>query len=79
MFPVRRYIHVMKLRQGQIWQRSGEFIHIIEVARLEVKFKFRKSLTSREGTHQTLSKKEFCRLLKTAQLVPPTELQVSER
>jgi len=66
----------MKLRQGQIWQRgANEFLHIVQVERLEVQFKLRTKLTSKEGTHQTLSKKEFCRLLKTAELIPESELK----
>jgi len=68
----------MKLRQGQVWQRAEEFIHIIQVERMEVHFKVRKTLTSKEGIHQKMSKKEFCRLLKTAALVPPAELQTFE-
>jgi hypothetical protein len=65
----------MKLQQGQIWQRANEFIHIVQVQRLEVQYKLRTKLTSKDGTHHTLSKKEFCRLLKTAELVPTSELE----
>jgi hypothetical protein len=64
----------MKLGQGQIWQRAGELIHIIRVERLEVEFKVKKRLSDKGGPNQTLTKKEFCRLLKTAELIPASEL-----
>jgi len=67
----------MKLQQGQLWQREGEFIHIVQVDRLEVRFKVRKKLTVKEGIHQTLSKKDFCRLLKTAELIPAATARTS--
>jgi hypothetical protein len=60
----------MKLQQGQIWRRNGEYIHIVQVERLAVQYKVRKTLTSKEGTHHEVTKKEFCRLLKTADLMP---------
>jgi hypothetical protein len=62
----------LKLRQGQVWQRGDEFIRIVDLARLEVGYKVLKSLQTGEGTHQRSSKKEFCRLLKSATLLPPT-------
>ena len=65
----------MKLRQGQIWQRGDEYIQIVQVERLAVQYKARKRLNRKEGTHHTVTKKEFCRLLKTAELLPPADVQ----
>jgi hypothetical protein len=62
----------LKLRQSQVWKRGDEFIRIVHVARLEVGYKVVKNLQTGEGTHHRSSKKEFCRLLKSATLLPPT-------
>ena len=62
----------LKLRQAQVWKRGDEFIRIVDLARLEVGYKVVKHLQTGEGTHHRSSKKEFCRLLKSATLLPPT-------
>ena len=67
---------VLKLRQGQVWQQGDTFIRIVELHRLEVRYKICPDLTTGEGQHHHTSKKEFCRLLKTATLlrpIPPAE------
>ena len=69
----------MKLRQGQVWQRGDEYIQIVQVERLWVQYKARKRLNRKEGTHHTVTKKEFCRLLKTAELLPTSEVQPPPR
>jgi hypothetical protein len=61
----------MKLRQGEVWQREGEFLRVIRVERLAVEYKAMKSLAAKTGTLHKVTKKEFCRLLKTAELLPP--------
>ncbi len=61
----------MKLRQGQVWKRGGEYIRIVHLERLEVEYKSMLDLIGREGTHHHVSKKEFCRLLKDAVLLAP--------
>ena len=63
----------MKLQQGQIWNRGGEFLRIVELQRLEVEYKSLLDPTSRDGTHHRISKKEFCRLIKGASLLPVAE------
>jgi hypothetical protein len=60
----------LKLRQGQVWKCGEEFIRIVQLGRLEVGYKVVKNLQTGEGTHHHASKKEFCRLLKSAALVP---------
>ncbi len=67
----------VKLRQGQIWNQGDQYIHIVLLERLEVKYKTYKNLATREGTRHHVSKKEFCRLLKHATLLTPEEIQQS--
>jgi hypothetical protein len=59
----------MKLCQGQVWKKDGQFIRIIRNERLEVEYKSHASLTSKAGTRTVTSKKDFCRLLKGAHLL----------
>lgn len=59
------------MRQGEVWQREGEFLRVIRVERLAVEYKAMKSLAAKTGTLHKVTKKEFCRLLKTAELLPP--------
>jgi hypothetical protein len=62
----------LKLQQGQVWKRGDEFIRIVRLARLEVGYKVVKNLQTGEGTHHQSSKKEFCRLIKSAALLGST-------
>lgn len=59
----------MKLCQGQVWKKDGQFIRIVRLERLEVEFKSQESLSSKAGTRTVTSKKDFCRLLKGAHLL----------
>lgn len=61
----------MRLRQNQVWKKGGEFIRITRLERWEVAFKTMVDLETKEGEHQVLAKKEFCRLLKGARLLEP--------
>ena len=65
----------MKLQQGQVWKRGEEYLRIVRLERLEVEYKSLTDLASRDGTHHRTSKKEFCRLLKTATLLPAAKNQ----
>jgi hypothetical protein len=60
-----------RLRQGQVWKHGDEFIRIVQLARLEVGYKVVRNLKTGEGTHRHASKKDFCRLLKSATLLAP--------
>jgi hypothetical protein len=62
----------LKLQQGQVWKRGDEFIRIVRLGRLEVGYKTMKDLQTGEGTHHHSTKKEFCRLLKSAALLAST-------
>ncbi len=61
----------MKLCQGQTWKQGPQYVRIVRLERLEVEYKSMTSLTTKEGPVQVTSKKDFCRLLKGAQLLPP--------
>ncbi len=69
----------LKLQQGQVWKGDGEFVRIVQLERLEVKYKVMRDLKSGEGIHHQSSKKEFCRLLKNRKLIPAkrTELPMT--
>ncbi len=62
---------MLKLQQGQIWKRGEEYLRIVHLERREVEYKSLLNPLSRTGTHHHTSKKEFCRLLKQATLLPP--------
>jgi hypothetical protein len=61
----------LKLRQGQVWDLGDEFVRIVHLERLEVAYKTFKNLKTGEGKHQHTSKKDFCRMLKSARLLKP--------
>jgi hypothetical protein len=61
----------MKLGQGQIWKKDGSYLRIVRCERLEVEFKTHTSLVGKDGVKTVTSKKDFCRLLKGATLLPP--------
>jgi hypothetical protein len=54
----------MNLRQGQTWMCDEKYIRIVKIERLAVEYKIIKDLTTNQGTHHQVTKKEFCRLLK---------------
>ncbi len=66
----------MKLQQGQVWKVDAQFIRIVLLERLFVEYKAGPNLATREGARQRLTKKAFCRLIKTAVLIPPGEVPV---
>ena len=59
---------MMKLEQGQIWKQGDDYYRIVVWQRMAIEYKAMKDLTSGEGTHHKVTKKEFCRLIKGAQL-----------
>ena len=63
----------MKLQQGQVWKKADEYFRIVHLERLEVKYKRMNDPVSRTGTHHHVTKKDFCRLLKNAVLLPAAE------
>lgn len=67
------YHSAMKLLQGQTWDLGGQYVRIVHLERLAVKYKAIKDLATREGSHHHVTKKEFCRLIKNAVLLPPAQ------
>ncbi len=63
----------IKLRQGQIWHVDEKYLRIVRLERLEVEYKSTSALAAKKGSHHRVSKKEFCRLLKKATLLPLAE------
>ncbi len=61
----------MRLQQNQVWKKGKEYIRITRLERLEVAYKTMADLSTKEGEHHVLSKKEFCRLLHGAKLHEP--------
>ncbi len=61
----------MKLQQGQIWKKGEDYFRIVEWARLSVKYKTMKDPSTGEGSMHLVTKKEFCRLIKEAELLTP--------
>ena len=59
----------MRLQQDQLWKKGAEFIRITRLERFEVAYKTMDDLSTKEGEHHVLTKKEFCRLIRGATLV----------
>jgi hypothetical protein len=64
----------MKLKQGQIWKLRDQYVRIVHLERLQVDYKATKLPGEKAGTHHQATKKEFCRLLKGATLLPAGEV-----
>ena len=60
----------LKLQQGQIWQLGEQFIRIVRLERLAVEYKLTTGAVIKAGPNLQVTKKEFCRLIKTAVLQP---------
>ena len=63
----------MKLRQNQVWKQGDEFFRIVVLDRLAVRYKAVKDLATGEGAHHSVTKKEFCRLIKGATLLTQSD------
>jgi hypothetical protein len=70
----------MKLQQGQRWKCADAVVRIVRLERMSVDYKATPLPTEAteadedlppEGTHHHATKKEFCRLIKGAELLPP--------
>lgn len=59
----------MKIEQGQIWKKDEEYFRVVERERLFVLYKVMLDPVAGEGTMHSVTKKEFCRLLKGAELL----------
>jgi hypothetical protein len=64
---------MLKLQEGQLWRKGDRFLRITHLERLAVEYKEMADLETKEGERHVLTKKEFCRLLKGAELLPPAK------
>ncbi|MEN9361849.1 MAG: hypothetical protein RL095_3384 [Verrucomicrobiota bacterium] len=62
---------MIKLQQGQVWQKGKSYLRIVHLERLAVDYKELADLSSADGSHHSATKKEFCRLIKDATLLAP--------
>lgn len=60
----------LRLQQGQIWKQGEQFLRIVRLERLAVEYKLTSNLAPRGGKSVQVTKKEFCRLIKNAELQP---------
>jgi len=63
----------MRLKQGQVWKTADAYIRIVRLERLEVGYKSMSDPEGSDGAHHDVTKKEFCRLIKGAELVDANE------
>lgn len=61
----------MKLRQNQLWRKGDDLYRIVQLERLSVGYKKLDPADPEQGTHHSVTKKEFCRLIKGADEVLP--------
>ena len=61
----------MRLQQNQLWKQGDRYLRIVDLERLRVGYLAMKDLTAKDRKYHQVTKKEFCRLLKGAVLVPP--------
>lgn len=55
----------VKLQQGQLWKKGDDYFRIVTWSREEIGYKAMKDPSGEAGgTQHTVSKKEFCRLIK---------------
>ena len=59
----------MKLQQNQLWKQGERFFRIVKLERLQVDYKELDPFDPEKGEHHSVSKKEFCRLIKGAEVV----------
>lgn len=60
---------MIQLAQNQLWKKDDRYFRIVIWQRLAIQYKETDSPDSEEGTVHDVSKKEFCRLIKGAELV----------
>ncbi|SKB06644.1 hypothetical protein SAMN02745166_04502 [Prosthecobacter debontii] len=66
----------IKLQQDQIWKQGELYFKITHWDRLYIVYKTMSDLKGRDGKETQLSKKEFCRLIKGAELLTPEQVRL---
>jgi hypothetical protein len=72
--PVRH----MRIYQDEVYRKGERYIRILRLDRYEVEFKTMTGGPKSEGPVAVATKKEFCRLLKGMELVPPVGKTASD-
>jgi hypothetical protein len=67
----------MKLQEGQVWKQGETYLRIVHWERLSIVYKAISDLRTQAGTEHQVSKKEFCRLIRGATLMPPEEVRAA--
>jgi hypothetical protein len=62
---------MIQLAQNQLWKQGDRYFRIVIWERLAIRYKETDRPDAAEGTLHNVTKKEFCRLLKGAELVEP--------
>ena len=60
---------MIQLAQNQLWKKGDQYFRIVIWERLAIRYKQTDSAEATEGTLHDVTKKEFCRLIKGAQLI----------
>ncbi|MGJ8633037.1 MAG: hypothetical protein ACSHX7_03890 [Luteolibacter sp.] len=60
---------MIQLAQNQLWKQGERYFRIVVWERLAIQYKETDAPDAAEGTVHDVTKKEFCRLIKGAELV----------
>jgi hypothetical protein len=60
---------MIQLAQNQLWKKGDQYFRIVIWERLAIRYKQTDSAEATEGTLHDVTKKEFCRLIKGAELI----------
>jgi hypothetical protein len=60
---------MIQLAQNQLWKKDDRFYRIVVWERLAIRYKETESADDAEGVIHDVTKKEFCRLIKGAELI----------
>lgn len=60
---------MIPLKQNQLWKQGDKYFRIVVWERLGIRYKEMDAPDSEEGEFHDLPKKEFCRLIKGAELI----------
>lgn len=60
---------MIQLAQNQLWKSGDKYLRIVIWERLAIRYKETSAPEAVEGTLHDVTKKEFCRLIKGAELV----------
>jgi hypothetical protein len=63
----------MRIYQDEIYRKGEKYIRMVRLDRYEVEFKTMHGDPKGDGPVAVATKKEFCRMLKGMELVPPVK------